>query len=315
MFNVQPSLPPSVTQQSTRTNRRFVVVALPAQPMSAVHGQQQRTSSSSSSHRHHHRRLHTGISIGTHDFAHDALSLAHYHHHQDASEVMSHKPSGKSIRGGGGGDGKEGLVSPPTSKQDVESTKSNLSTSDDNNNKTNMEVIPRIDSTENLQGADIEAGNSDSEESLAYSLGNNNNNNHHQNNTNHHQNSEGSSCSPHQSNNSNTQRNNEVGRRKRQTKRGKRASTIETFKEDWEVWSEFFRPRRKHILAYIKYTLFYFLLPAFGISAILFYLRGNPTKNKEAGGPSSSYILLFCCRRMGERKFYWTLNVLQIFLQ
>jgi hypothetical protein len=241
--------------------------------MSVMHGQHHATSSSSSplsSHRQHsHRRLHTGISIASNnknnDFAHDALA------------VMADPKNGERD-----GIGKEGVVS--SSKQDAESIKSSGTTT------KKEEGMPRIDSSDTLLGDDIETGNSDSEESLAYSVGNNNQNNH--------ADSEGSS--PHQNKtNSNSNKSSNQGknaRKKPKKKRGKRASTIDTFKEDWDVWSEFFRPRRKRILLYIKCILFYFLLPALGSAAILFYLRGNPTKNNES--PSSSYILLFCCRQI-----------------
>jgi hypothetical protein len=288
----RPLIPTTKRSTTTSRHQRHMSVEQTlmslTDAMSAVHGQH-----ASSSHRRSHRRLHTGISIATNDFAHDALAVMAHPKQDDASDVQSHKSSGKSLRGGGGiggigiGFGKEGLVPSSSSfKPDAESIKSNLSISDTTTTNKKEEGMPRIESSDNLQGDDIETGNSDSEESLAYSLGNNN----HPNNNNNNSNSNSNSSNQHKDG------------RKKLKKRGKRASTIETFKEDWDVWSEFFRPRRKRILAYIKCILFYFLLPALGIATILFYLRGNPTHNdtntSKAGAPSSSYILLFCCRQV-----------------
>lgn len=87
---------------------------------------------------------------------------------------------------------------------------------------------------------------------------------------------------------------------------GPKSSTVDKFKEDWQVWTEFFRPRRKHMITYVKTLVLYMILPAVGIAAILYYFLENPptgtlddeTGSTDTGRASASYILLFCCRQL-----------------
>eukprot|EP00977_Amphora_coffeiformis_P012336 scaffold3043_cov180-Amphora_coffeaeformis.AAC.28 len=82
--------------------------------------------------------------------------------------------------------------------------------------------------------------------------------------------------------------------------------TMDKFKEDWQVWTEFFRPRQEHMVTYLKTVILYLIIPLVGISAILYYFADNPptgrvdeeTRATETDRPSASYILLFCCRQL-----------------
>ena len=84
------------------------------------------------------------------------------------------------------------------------------------------------------------------------------------------------------------------------------SGTMDKFKQDWQAWTEFFRPRREHIFTYIKSLTCYLVLPMVGIAAILFYFADNPTTGKtgedevatKTSKASASYILLFCCRQV-----------------
>lgn len=83
------------------------------------------------------------------------------------------------------------------------------------------------------------------------------------------------------------------------------AETNDKFKDDWQKWSEFFRPHRGRLYAYGKNVTLYLLVPLISIAAILFYFAGNvPTgKNGDGGGAaeqgaSASYILFFCARQI-----------------
>jgi hypothetical protein len=74
-------------------------------------------------------------------------------------------------------------------------------------------------------------------------------------------------------------------------------------KEDWDTWQSFFRPRKEHILAYVKRVILYFTIPLIGVAAILFYFSDNPPTGKssdESGGnhASTSWWLLFCLRQV-----------------
>jgi hypothetical protein len=74
-------------------------------------------------------------------------------------------------------------------------------------------------------------------------------------------------------------------------------------KEDWELWRAFFRPRKASLWTYIKTVLFYLMLPAGSIAAILFYSFENPPTGKgkaatdSQDGASASWWLLFICVR------------------
>jgi hypothetical protein len=74
-------------------------------------------------------------------------------------------------------------------------------------------------------------------------------------------------------------------------------------KEDWELWRAFFRPRRETIWIYIKTVLFYLMLPAGVIAAILFYFFENPPTGKgkaetdSQDAASASWWLIFMCVR------------------
>ena len=87
-------------------------------------------------------------------------------------------------------------------------------------------------------------------------------------------------------------------------RRGNRS--MDKFKEDWQVWTEFFRPRRERMFTYLKTVIFFLIIPLVGIAAILYYFANNPptgrldgdTPATETNRPSASYILLFCCRQL-----------------
>jgi hypothetical protein len=74
-------------------------------------------------------------------------------------------------------------------------------------------------------------------------------------------------------------------------------------KEDWELWRAFFRPRQDRAWTYIKTILFYLILPAGTIAAILFYFCENPPTGKGKAEPdsqeraSASWWLIFICIR------------------
>jgi len=92
-------------------------------------------------------------------------------------------------------------------------------------------------------------------------------------------------------------------------RRKHRLGMDDKLKEDWQEWSEFFRPHKGRLYAYIKNVTLYLLIPLIGVAAILFYLAGNvPTGTNdseervdddeeiEEKGASASYILLFTAR-------------------
>jgi hypothetical protein len=74
-------------------------------------------------------------------------------------------------------------------------------------------------------------------------------------------------------------------------------------KEDWELWRAFFRPRKAGLWIYIKTVVFYLILPAGIVAAILFYSFENPPTGKgkaetdSQDGASASWWLLFICVR------------------
>jgi len=94
------------------------------------------------------------------------------------------------------------------------------------------------------------------------------------------------------------------------------------FKDDWQKWSEFFRPHKGRLFAYCKNVILYLLVPLISIAAILFYLADNVPTGKNGGTSgsgvvvnddeevivdgilvvqdraSASYILLFCARQI-----------------
>ena len=100
--------------------------------------------------------------------------------------------------------------------------------------------------------------------------------------------------------------NNTKGGRKRNKK--KRGSVIanrasDKLKDDIEIWRSFFRPRQETVWTYVKYVLFYLILPLVGVSAILFYIGNNPIQGKSEDGlpgdkPSISWWLLFVVRQV-----------------
>jgi hypothetical protein len=96
---------------------------------------------------------------------------------------------------------------------------------------------------------------------------------------------------------------NKPGRGRQNNRRGSVfAVANEKIKEDWELWRAFFRPRKNSMWIYIKTVLFYLMLPAGGIAAILFYFCENPPTGKgksetDSQGASASWWLLFICVR------------------
>jgi hypothetical protein len=87
-------------------------------------------------------------------------------------------------------------------------------------------------------------------------------------------------------------------RNKRSRRKSMLAQTNGKFKHDWEIWTDFFRPRKEIFLSYLKVVLFYLLVPLTGIAAILFYLAGNPVAAHPTNPASISWILLFCSRQI-----------------
>jgi len=97
------------------------------------------------------------------------------------------------------------------------------------------------------------------------------------------------------------------GQHGRKGRRNRRRSSIisgaaDRLKEDWDIWKTFFRPRREHMVSYIKRFFCYLVVPFIGIAAILFYLAGNvPTGRSSDGSPgtkaSPSWWLLFVVRQ------------------
>jgi len=74
------------------------------------------------------------------------------------------------------------------------------------------------------------------------------------------------------------------------------------FKDDWETWKTFFKPRKEHVWSYIKLVLVYLIIPLTGIAAILYYLVDNPPTGKSEDGSngvnaSASWWLLFVVRQ------------------
>jgi hypothetical protein len=98
------------------------------------------------------------------------------------------------------------------------------------------------------------------------------------------------------------------GREHRKRRRNQRRSTMITgaadkLKDDWDIWKTFFRPRREHMLAYLKRILCWVLVPFIGIAAIIFYFAENPPTGKSVEGqpntdPSASWWLLFVVRQI-----------------
>lgn len=90
------------------------------------------------------------------------------------------------------------------------------------------------------------------------------------------------------------------------TKRNTRKSLRdpERFKEDWERWTEVFRPHKQKFFAYAKTVLLYFVVPLLGVAVILYYFAGNPRTgvyepgDEQTKPASASYILLFCVRQI-----------------
>ena len=81
------------------------------------------------------------------------------------------------------------------------------------------------------------------------------------------------------------------------------AGAADKLKDDFDGWKTFFRPRRKHLKAYIKRYICYVVLPFVSASAILFYLVGNPPTGKSMDGSagekaSVSWWLLFVVRQL-----------------
>ena len=86
-------------------------------------------------------------------------------------------------------------------------------------------------------------------------------------------------------------------------RRKKKKSMEDHLASNYAMWSEFFRPRKGRVLAYMKSLSIYVIMPLIGISAILFYLFDNPPTGEADDGKSSdkastSYILLFCVRQI-----------------
>ena len=101
----------------------------------------------------------------------------------------------------------------------------------------------------------------------------------------------------------NIETNHNAGGERKHFNKKKRQSAVDTFKKDWDVWSEFLQPRKDRLFGYIKCILLYMILPCVCVAAIIYYMGGNlPTGTVEPGNnadrPSASYILLFCARQV-----------------
>ena len=75
-------------------------------------------------------------------------------------------------------------------------------------------------------------------------------------------------------------------------------STTDKIKEEMEVWNNFFRPRQARVWSFAKSIILFVMIPATGISALLFYVFGNPTTGVQESGvdsplASASWWLLF----------------------
>lgn len=93
--------------------------------------------------------------------------------------------------------------------------------------------------------------------------------------------------------------------RRHKGRRPNRRSSIiaDKLKDDLDVWRTFFRPRREHIVAYMKRMFLYLIVPFIGVAAILFYFADNiPTGKSADGSPglqaSASWWLLFVVRQV-----------------
>lgn len=97
-------------------------------------------------------------------------------------------------------------------------------------------------------------------------------------------------------------------RKKRERKnKHKRSSMItgaaDKLKDDLDIWKTFFRPRREHMMSYMKRIICWVMVPFIGIAAILFYFADNtPTGKAIDGEPgdraSASWWLLFVVRQV-----------------
>jgi hypothetical protein len=80
------------------------------------------------------------------------------------------------------------------------------------------------------------------------------------------------------------------------------AGATDTLKDDWEIWSGFFNPRKEHIATFTKTLVLYFGIPLVAVAAILFYAVQNPPTGFSVDGSpgsraSASWWLLFCLRQ------------------
>ena len=97
---------------------------------------------------------------------------------------------------------------------------------------------------------------------------------------------------------------NDTTDKKKGRKRQHRFSVASTkLKNDWDLFSEILNPRRAS--NYLKRVLFFFILPATGIAAFLFYSLENPHTGYKTDGveadrekASISWWLLFLVRQI-----------------
>ncbi|CAB9515705.1 Mechanosensitive ion channel protein [Seminavis robusta] len=77
----------------------------------------------------------------------------------------------------------------------------------------------------------------------------------------------------------------------------------DNLKTEWEAFSVFFRPRKKHVRSYVRNVLLYIVLPLTGIAGLLYYVCGNPIPGAVEGEDensraSASWWLLFTVREV-----------------
>jgi hypothetical protein len=94
-----------------------------------------------------------------------------------------------------------------------------------------------------------------------------------------------------------------VTRRRRHNRSSVLMGATDKLKDDLEIWHSFFRPRKEHVMSYMKNVVIYLSVPLIGIAAILFYFKENPAKggsSDENPGDqaSASWLLLFSVRQV-----------------
>ena len=99
-------------------------------------------------------------------------------------------------------------------------------------------------------------------------------------------------------------RDKQPGRKPSRNGRRRRTSVIhDKFKDDLEIWTSFFRPRKSTVWTYIKSVLFYVIAPLLFTAACLFYFGENPIHGISEDGnpgdkPSIAWWLIFIVRQV-----------------